>query len=298
MPPYSDPFARAEQRIDERVAVVVTGRRVDHQSRPACRRSAGRRPRTRSRARYPVPGRGRARRGSGTSSRTSVPAGTTALARTGTPSTVRRPSEMSFWTWLRERPVASATNRSIRPVGPVGDPDASGRPTRPGPQASAGPAVLARRPSRLDASLVTGASPDRTAFGSDCVATNALRQQDDREADRGIGDVERVRSGDRRCRHRRSRRHSRSGTGRPCCPSAPPSSSPSATDSSVFRPELWWNQMIAPTTPTETTAKNSAWSRKSPNSRAVVMRVDQADVVTDDLEPLAGGQRGRPATPS
>jgi hypothetical protein len=52
-------------------------------------------------------------------------------------------------------------------------------------------------------------------------------------------------------------------------PSAPPSSSPSATDNSVFRPEAWWNQTIAPTTPTDTIAKNSAWSWNKPKSAPV-----------------------------
>src|SRR5688572_27368912 len=58
--------------------------------------------------------------GAGTSSRTSVPEATIVLALSGTPAAVRRPSEMSFWTWLRDRPVASATNRSIRLAGPSG----------------------------------------------------------------------------------------------------------------------------------------------------------------------------------
>ncbi len=45
---------------------------------------------------------------SGTTRRRGVPAPTTALALSGTPSDVRCPAEMSFWTWLRDRPVTSA----------------------------------------------------------------------------------------------------------------------------------------------------------------------------------------------
>ena len=49
-----------------------------------------------------------------------MPAGTIMFARSGMPSAVMRPSEISFWTWLRERPVTSATYRSIRPIRPSG----------------------------------------------------------------------------------------------------------------------------------------------------------------------------------
>jgi hypothetical protein len=41
-------------------------------------------------------------------------------------------------------------------------------------------------------------------------------------------------------------------------PMAPPSSRPSASESSVFRPELPWYQTMSPTTPIETIAKSSA----------------------------------------
>src|SRR5436190_3489816 len=56
----------------------------------------------------------------GTSRRSSVPAPTIAFAFRASPPAVSRPSEMSFWTKLRDRPVASATYRSTRPADPSG----------------------------------------------------------------------------------------------------------------------------------------------------------------------------------
>jgi hypothetical protein len=52
--------------------------------------------------------------------RSAVPGPTTALDFRATPSAVRLPAEISFWTWLRDRPVASATQRSTRWAGAVG----------------------------------------------------------------------------------------------------------------------------------------------------------------------------------
>src|SRR6476661_2759869 len=107
--------------------------------------------------------------GGGTSRWTSVPAATIVFARIATPSAVRRPSEINFCTWLRERPVASATNRSIRPGGPSGT-----RSLRiPGAVAASGIGTLDGTAQQV-----------RQEGGDD--------QEQDRARDRGIGDVERV----------------------------------------------------------------------------------------------------------
>ena len=56
--------------------------------------------------------------GSGTSSSTTAPGRQHVPGTDGTPSRVTRPSAMSRWTWAREMPEASATNRSARPAEP------------------------------------------------------------------------------------------------------------------------------------------------------------------------------------
>ena len=63
----------AEQRVDQR-AVGVAGRRVDHQARPACRRSAGRRPRRRRPAGSRAGRRARRRPAAGRRAASEVPA--------------------------------------------------------------------------------------------------------------------------------------------------------------------------------------------------------------------------------
>src|SRR5688572_21780173 len=118
--------------------------------------------------------------GSGTSRRISVPAGTIMFARSGTPSAVMRPSEISFWMWLRERPVTSATYRSMRPIRPSGTRsvrtpaaiDASGIDRVRG---------LARPSGRLDGWQPEPAGQER-----------ARQQQEDGDADGAVRDVERV----------------------------------------------------------------------------------------------------------
>src|SRR5688572_629315 len=122
--------------------------------------------------------------GSGTSRWTSVPAGTIMFARSGMPSAVRRPSEMSFWTWLRDRPVTSATYRSIRPIRPSG--------TR-----------RVRTPAAIGASGIDwfrGLAGSRTRWPASVDAVEpepprqqrARQQQQDRARDGTVGDVERV----------------------------------------------------------------------------------------------------------
>src|SRR5436190_791870 len=107
--------------------------------------------------------------GGGTSSRSSVPAVTTVFARSASPSAVSRPSEMSFCTKLRDRPVASATYRSTRPAGPSG--------TR-----------STRTPGATPASTIRASLADprqrRDQRGAD--------QHHDRDADGGVRHVERV----------------------------------------------------------------------------------------------------------
>src|SRR6185369_11459917 len=90
------------------------------------------------------------------------PGSTKVLAFTARPPTVSRPSVISFWTWLRDRPLRSAAQRSALPRGPSDGID--------------------RR--RMSATMCSGPcqrGPD------------ARRQeQDDREADPGVGHVEGV----------------------------------------------------------------------------------------------------------
>src|SRR5689334_15131800 len=107
--------------------------------------------------------------GGGTSSRSSVPGVTTVFARSASPPAVSRPSEMSFCTKLRESPVASATYRSTRPDGPSG--------TR-----------ITRTPGATAASTIRLALPD-PGERRDQRRTD---QHHDRDADRGVGDVEGV----------------------------------------------------------------------------------------------------------
>src|SRR6187431_1025485 len=118
--------------------------------------------------------------GSGTSSRTSVPAGTTMLARSGRPSAVRRPSEMSFWTWLRDRPVTSATYRSIRPMRPSGTRNVR-TPAAIGASGIERPRRIARRLRRIV--LVEDEPPGQHGVE---------KQQQDGAADRGVRRIEGV----------------------------------------------------------------------------------------------------------
>ena len=97
-----------QQRVDERAA-RVTGRRVDDEPGRLVddqqvgvlvddpQRDVRRR---REVERRSAPGRRAGAR---------VPGPTIAFALSATPADVRRPSEISFWTWLRDRPVTSAT---------------------------------------------------------------------------------------------------------------------------------------------------------------------------------------------
>ena len=80
---------------------------------------------------------------------------------------------MSFWTWLRDSPVASATKRSTRPAVPSG--------TR-----------TVRMPAATGASGIQ-ASPRRLGRSVTARRRNALTSSSRMaSADRGVGDVERV----------------------------------------------------------------------------------------------------------
>src|SRR5262245_16836275 len=106
--------------------------------------------------------------GGGTSSSRRTPAGTIEFERSGAPSSVSRPSEISRWTKLRDRPERSAAIRSAR------DGRASGATTST--RDSPVPPGSGIRPS---GSLARERGP--RARGD---------EQENRERDRGIRDVE------------------------------------------------------------------------------------------------------------
>src|SRR5688572_15935314 len=118
--------------------------------------------------------------GSGTSRRISVPAGTIMFARSGMPWAVMRPSEISFWTWLLERPVTSATYRSIRPIRP------SGTRTVRTPPAMGASGIARLRGLTWPSVRVHGWQPE--AAGQEC----AGQQQEDGAGDGAVRDVEGV----------------------------------------------------------------------------------------------------------
>src|SRR4029453_16291384 len=209
--------------------------------------------------------------GFGMSSRTSLPAATRALARTAAPSTVRGALEMSFWTWLLERPVASATNRSIRPAIPSG--------TR-----------TVRMPG------ATGASGTRRLHGLRPVLVPARRQergeqeQEDGEADGRISDVEGI---------------------EPEVAQTDIDEVDDVADAEPIghvaecaaeeEPERDGQQRVPAGTVVEPHDRSHDTDRddreeqclvaEQPEERARVLRVDEADIVADDLDALTRGQR-------
>ena len=59
-------------------------------------------------------------------------------------------------------------------------------------------------------------------------------------------------------------------------PSAPPRSRPSATDSTVFRPELPWYQTMSATTPIDTMREQVGLVAEQPEQRPGVLGMDEA----------------------
>src|SRR6476469_3141052 len=118
---------------------------------------------------------GSAGAGGGTRSSMTAPGSTNVFALTAWPSLVRPPSEISRWTWLRDNPLRSAAHRSARPRRPS-DGTAIRR--------MSGAAVLA-------AGAVISSGTVRYPAG-DRGPQAGGQQQQDREADARVGDVERV----------------------------------------------------------------------------------------------------------
>src|SRR5467141_489440 len=111
------------------------------------------------------------------------PGPTIAFALSGRPPVVRWPAEMSFWTWLRDRPVTSATKRSTR-----------SRAASSGTRRTRVPGVVGPRPAAAPASVsaIIDGSPPRGARIAERRPDGQQDQHEDRAADCRVGDVERV----------------------------------------------------------------------------------------------------------
>ena len=170
-----------EQRVDERVAVVMPGRRMDDEARRLVDDEQVVVLVDDARAGCPAPGA----RSSGDGLRHVQPELRARRRRScwpcsGDPSAVRRPSVMSFWTWLRDRPVASATYRSTRPGRRPG-PDVR-TPATPAAPASA---RSASGPGRSSPSAA-GAAGSRGALGAGAHGRRraARQERDEQQEDR------------------------------------------------------------------------------------------------------------------
>src|SRR6266404_7141002 len=111
------------------------------------------------------------------------PGPTIAFALRGSPSVVRWPAEMSFWTWLRDNPVTSATNRSTRSLA-----------ASSGTRRIRVPGVAAPGPAAAPASMsaIIDRIPPRRSRIAERRSDGQQDQHEDRPADRRVGDVERV----------------------------------------------------------------------------------------------------------
>ena len=188
MPPNSAALAAGQQGVDERAAGVAR-RGMDDEARPACRRSGGRRPRRRSEPRSPAPARGRAARPPGRRAGAAVPGPIDGvrLERQPVGRQVTGRDELLDVAPRQAGHVGEEAVDALR-SGVVGDrQDARpGRRRRVTSARGTPRSGIAVRPA-----IGASARPARRVATSDGRSA-ADDQEQDREADRRVGDVERV----------------------------------------------------------------------------------------------------------